>query len=345
MTFRVLLRIAASAIVLVFLCAISPYTAEAQWHADSTTNTPVCDTVGQQDMPKGCSDGADGAIFVWEDARNSTYQVYAQHLDAAGHATWKSNGIKVSTLTRGSYSQTNPIISTDDSGGAYIVWLDGRYSTANGTCIYAQHIRADGSQAYPDSGLAVGIALNSGCANPALCDDGRGGAYVAWEDSRTSIVGSRPDLWMNRLWPGDVKFGLTVTGEKGIESSTYNPFTHKTTYSFTDSSANFQQYVLGLSLVIPGKGTYVISAVPSTTKLTLKTYPSNGTYSYYIPGLTGVPLDTFQNKQTAPQLVSDGTGGCYCVWISNASVPNGIFGTRLDTTCTALWDPAPGQDI
>ncbi len=321
--------------------AFRPCGTLAQWHADSTTNTPVCTAAGQQDMPKGCSDGADGAIFVWEDARSSTYQIYAQHLDASGHATWAANGVKLATLSRGNYTQTNPIVASDDSGGAYVIWSDGRFGSSNGVCLFAQHIRSDGSLAYADSGLAVAIGLN-GCANPALCDDGQGNAYVTWEDNRSATVSSRPDIWMNRLWPGGVKFGLTITGSHAVESSTYNWYTKKYTYTFSDTSANFPSYLINQTLVIPGKGSYLIAGVPSPTQLQLKTYPSNGTYAYYIAGLTGMPLDTFQSKQTAPAIVSDGTGGCYVAWTSSGAVPNAIFATRVDSNGVALWDPAPG---
>lgn len=324
---------------LLLLAAGIPNAARAQWHADSIHNTPVCVTAGAQDMPKGCTDGADGAIITWEDARTSGYQIYAQHLDAAGKATWTANGVKLATVTGGTYAQTMPIIATDDSGGAYIVWLDARYSKF-GNCIFAQHIRADGTLAYPDTALPVAIGLN-GCANPTLCDDGRGGAYVAWEDNRAANIQTRPNIWMNRLWPGGVKFGLTTTGTKAVVSSSYNWFTKKTTYSFIDSSANFQSYLVNQSVTITGKGSYLIASVLSPTQLDLKSYPTNGTYAYYIPGLSGMPLDTFANKQTGPSITSDGNGGCYLAWTSSATNPNSIYATRIDSTGIALWDPAP----
>ncbi|MFI5202362.1 MAG: hypothetical protein ACHQNE_08240, partial [Candidatus Kapaibacterium sp.] len=340
----VLRAIEISSMAWLLLAAGLPNTGQAQWRADSVHNTPVCTATGQQDMPKGCTDGADGTIITWEDARSSTYQIYAQHLDAAGKATWTADGVKLTSSATGSFPQTMPVITTDDSGGAYVVWLDGRFASAFGTCLFAQHIRADGTLAYGgsasgDTALPVAVGLN-GCANPTLCDDGRGGAYVAWEDNRTSFQSSRPDIWMNRLWPGGVKFGLTTTGTKGVQSSSYNWYTHKTTYFFYDTSATFQPYLIGRSILI-GTATHIIAGVHGDT-LTLNNYPKNGTYAYSVPGLTGLPLDTFQNKQTGPSITSDGTGGCYLAWTSAGVVPNGILATRIDTTGIALWDPAPG---
>ncbi len=324
------------------LTAACPNSSVAQWHSDSTHNTPVCTASGQQDNPKGCTDGADGAIIAWEDARSSTYQIYAQHLDAAGKATWAANGVKLTSAATGSYPQTMPVITTDDSGGAYVVWLDGRFSSAFGTCLFAQHIRADGSLAYADTALPVAIGLN-GCANPTLCDDGRGGAYVAWEDNRTSFQSSRPDIWMNRLWPGGVKFGLATTGTTGVVKTVdEGTWWHHIYVTFLyDTSAVFQPYMTTLHLNIVGKGSYVITKASGDTLFLPSSSPS-GTYAYSIPGLTGLPLDTFQNKQTGPSITSDGTGGCYLAWTNAGVVPNGIFATRIDSTGAALWDPAPG---
>src|SRR5665213_529750 len=147
---------------------------------------------------------------------------------------------------------------------------------------------------------------------------------------------------MNRLWPGGVKFGLTTTGLAGIMTSVYNNFTHKTTYFFHDPNAHFKSYMVNLDLEIAGKGSYLIATVASDTQLTLKSYPAVGTYTYWINGLTGFPVDTVANKQTGPSITSDGTGGCYLAWTSSATIPNSIYATRIDTTGTALWDPAPG---
>ena len=312
--------------------------AYSQWASDSVTNTAVCDTVGQQDIPRGCSDGANGAIFAWEDARFGIYQIYAQHIDKNGSPRWTRNGVRLAI--EGNSAQNNPIVTTDDSGGAYVVWLDSRNSSANGTCLFAQHILANGMLAYPDTGLPVAIGLNS-CLNPTLCDDGFGGAFVAWEDYRASIISARPDIWMNRLWPNSVKYGLTTTGTNGTISVVNNGHGVNDTF-FLDPSANFESYLNNLHLIIPGKGSYLITAVVSDSQLSLRTWPPVlGTYTYYVGNMTGLAIDTFPQKQTAPAMIGDGNGGCFLAWITGATTPSAIYGTHLDSTCTAWWDPAP----
>ena len=311
-----------------------------QWHPDSSQNTPVCDTASQQTQVQGCTDGANGAIFVWQDSRGSITQIYAQHLDSNGRVKWNSNGLKLATQVKGEPSiQTNPIITTDDSCGAYVVWLDTRSSSINGTCIFGQHILANGTLAYPDTGLAVAVGLN-GCLNPTLCDDGFGGAYVAWEDNRACIQQNQPDIWMNRLWRSGVKYGFTAIGTTGIVTS-YTPFHSKPIFYFHDPSANFQCYMVGLSVNIPGKGSFKVAGVTNDTQLTLTTYPAVGTYTYSIGNLIGLPIDTMTNKQSKPDIINDGNGGAFLAWTTNSTSPNAIYGTHLDSNCTAWWDPAP----
>src|ERR1019366_9256990 len=136
------------------LLFIAPSLAFGQWRPDSTANTPVCDTVGQQDLPQACTDGDNGAIFVWQDARKGVPQIYAQHIDKNGRARWNKNGVQVASYKIGNPSMTSPIITTDDSGGAYIVWFDSRntnFTVSNGLCLFAQHVLANGTLPYPDT--------------------------------------------------------------------------------------------------------------------------------------------------------------------------------------------------
>jgi hypothetical protein len=333
-----------------FIVCIAPSLAFGQWHPDSSQNTPVCDTNTQQQSVQGCTDGANGAILAWQDNRGDNEQIFAQRLDSNGRIKWNRTGLLLAAQpVKGvSSSQTNPIITTDDSGGAYVVWSDSRYSSINGSCLFAQHILANGTLAYPDTGLPVAIGLN-GCQNPTLCDDGFGGAYVSWEDNRACNAQTRPDIWMNRLWRNGVKYGLTTAGPAGVLSSvtvnigTYYKPKYVTTYYFHDPNANFECYMVGLDLNIPGKGSYVIDSISSTsdTQVYIKTHPDTGTYAYSVENMTGLAIDTMPQKQVGPAIINDGKGGAFLAWTSDNTSPNAIYGTHLDSTCTTWWDPAP----
>ncbi len=177
--------------------------AHAQWARDSATNTVVCDTTGQRDSPQAVSDGANGAVIVWEDGRAGELTIYAQHLNANGYPTWTKNGVKLAQSTS---NQQSPIIATDGSGGAYVVWQDDRNASTNGIDLYGQHILSDGSLGYSNAGVPIVTAAGNQ-ENAVICADGQGGAFVAWEDSRSTVVTSQPDIYYNRMTSGGVSFG------------------------------------------------------------------------------------------------------------------------------------------
>ncbi|MDP4219095.1 MAG: hypothetical protein Q8916_14070 [Bacteroidota bacterium] len=242
--------------------------AHSQWSSDSTKNTPVCIASNGQQNPQACSDGSNGIIVVWEDFRSgNNWDLYAQKLNADGVAQWTANGVNICSSTA---NQTSPVICSDGSGGAYVAWKDTR-TLANGTDLYAQHIGSDGSLGYGASGQGIAVVKDAAIpTNLAICSDGNGNAYVAWEDSRSSLASNtRPDIWMNKLTSGGPAWG------------------------------------------------------------------GNGGVSIISQGL----------RQTSPQLVSDGSGGCYLVWVNGGSLPASIWGTRLNANGTVLWGNGSGIQI
>ena len=82
----------------------------------------ICDTVGDQRLPQLVSDGAGGAIVVWEDSREANRDIYAQRVDANGVTLWTSCGEVVSGATG---DQRFPRILSDDDAGAIIIWHQG----------------------------------------------------------------------------------------------------------------------------------------------------------------------------------------------------------------------------
>ncbi len=238
--------------------------ARAQWNPDSVTNTPVCDTTGQQDYPQICSDGADGAIVVWEDERADYFSIYAQHLNANGYATWTRNGVKIA---QSEADQRYPIVASDGNGGAYVVWQDDRNSNSKGIDLYGQHIQSNGSLAYSSAGIAVASA-NGNQDHAAICSDGNGNAFVAWEDSRNATASSQPDIYLNKMTFGGVSFGSG-----------------------------------------------------------------------------GMVVDASANRQVAPAICPDGTGGCYVAWEDEGHTPSAIFARRISSNGGMLWGqppPSPG---
>src|SRR5207249_11853038 len=89
---------------------------------------PVCWVNGNQDAPGIVPDGSGGAIVVWQDSRNGSFEeVYAQRVSAAGAIApgWPADGKPVCSLpsapglTRysGYRVQRYSSVVTDGSGG------------------------------------------------------------------------------------------------------------------------------------------------------------------------------------------------------------------------------------
>lgn len=320
-------------------------TGNAQWISDSSHNTIVCDTIGIQDNPATCSDGLNGAIVVWQDGRTATTHVYAQRLDNNGLPMWTRQGVLV---CKSASLQQNPIVAPDGKGGAYVAWQDSRFVTTLGKCYFAQHLLPNGTFAYPDTALPI-LLGTSDQQNARMCEDGLGNAFFVAEDNRSASIQSRPDLFMNKLWPTAVKFTDSIS--TASVGSMRTPWTWPPSPAqFNDGTANFKSGGEGtlpnLTLVIPGKGKYQIASVLDDTSLTFKTSPANfENLPYYIVGLRGRPVDTSLNKQRNPAICNDGVGGCYIAWETSSTSPNSIRAMHFDSGCVKRWGTSHGFQI
>jgi len=200
--------------LLATVAALVPSALHAQWRRDGV---PLCTVSLIQQNPAGISDGAGGAIVVWEDLREFSangYDLYAQHVLASGvvDPTWPGNGLAVSNPGG---NQAFPSIVSDGEGGAFVAWEDTRDLGITGYDVYAQHLLSIGTvdPAWPVNGRAVITLPPSGPGDagfrPAIVADGAGGAIVAWFDNRTSpttgydIFASHllPDGTLDPAWP------------------------------------------------------------------------------------------------------------------------------------------------
>ncbi len=93
---------------------------EILWEKDGI---PICTNAADQSTQAILSDGKGGAIFVWEDERNSSefQDLYIQRVNSAGEILWEHDGIPVhlsETL------QSNPILIAAGETDFYVVWWD-----------------------------------------------------------------------------------------------------------------------------------------------------------------------------------------------------------------------------
>lgn len=149
-------------------------TGDVQWPA---SGRPICSTTGIQQHPQIVSDGAGGAIIVWQDFRNSSnYDIYAQRVDASGASQWTAGGLGI-CKTAG--NQLNPQVVSDGAGGAIVAWIDGRAGDEM-QVIYAQRVDASGTALWVANGEP--LCMEPGWwATLTMVSDGRGGAIAVWE--------------------------------------------------------------------------------------------------------------------------------------------------------------------
>ena len=149
------------------------------WNADGIA---ICTAVNEQYMPKIISDGASGAIITWFDVRNSNdYDIYAQSINSNGVVQWTIDGEPICTAAG---NQSMQQITSDNFGGAFITWSDGRNGGPDAD-IYTQRIGINSTVQFPTNGVAVCTAGNFQ-GSPQLAPDGVNGVIITWNDSRSN---------------------------------------------------------------------------------------------------------------------------------------------------------------
>jgi hypothetical protein len=251
-----------------------------------------------RESPAIVSDTDGGAIVVWPDARNAAngLDLYAQHVLPSGTVdpTWPTNGATVCSVPR---EQSAPVVVSDFAGGAFIVWVDDRASTATlaNPDVYAQHVMANGhlDPLWPANGTPVTTAPRP--QSPfGIVSDGTGGILVAWTDLRSGNPGS--DIYAQHLsgagavdpgWPVD-GLGLSTAAGSQFGSSMIPDLAHGAIVAWTDTRNGtnqiFAHRVSSAGAIAPG-------------------WPVNGR----LVSIGGT-------DEVLPRLASDDAGGAIVAW-------------------------------
>ncbi len=330
------------------------------WTADGVA---FCTATGNQQTPQIVSDGAGGAIVVWEDYRGpASPDIYVRRIDSSGNALWTSDGVAVCTATN---SQQAAQIVSDGAGGAIVVWQDGRSGTGND--IYVRRISSSGSALWLADGVPLSTATNSQQA-PQIVSDGAGGAVVAWQDNRSGtgydIYARRVDSLGNALWAsngvavctapnGQTAPQITSDGAGGAivvwEDGRSSP---NATFAQRVSSAGATMWpgdgkLLGRGvdcrLVADGSGGAIVA-------WTFQTASNSQDQDIYVQRLTstggiewaegGIDLCNAVNNQGRPLVVGDGNGEAIVAWQDFRVIGNGdIYSQRVGTGHWGHSDP------
>ena len=138
---------------------------------------PLGITKGGGECPSNAlvvSDGAGGAIVIWEDLRQGLMSMYAQKIDTDGNIKWQPSGEEVCYIETHSSFWPRTAVS-DGSGGAIVTFG-----------IRAQRIDADGRTMWPGDG----VMFTTGGTHAMDCD-GHGGAVIVWGTGKSMFKSER----------------------------------------------------------------------------------------------------------------------------------------------------------
>jgi hypothetical protein len=294
-----LLRIVLAPILMSLLLADS---AHAQWVYNGTRLS----TYPGAYTTDAVSDGAGGAIIVWQDQRNLDNDIYIQRINSLGMPLWSNDGNPVCVQPD---AQETPVLVSDGFSGAIVAWRDHRGATYD---IYAQRINSTGAPVWPLNGVALCAALNDQLF-PVITNDNTSGAIVAWADLRS---GAGYDVYARRITgAGSVQWTADGVGIAVTTASQYLP-----------------------RIMTDGAGGAFITWDDTRNG-------NNDIYAQRVNNLgvvqwtaNGRPVIVTTGDQSRPQLVTDGSSGIILCW-RDQRTNDDIFAQRLSPSGTQLWDP------
>jgi predicted lipoprotein with Yx(FWY)xxD motif len=129
-----------------------------------------------------------GAIVVWEDGRNEIAgelkDIYAQKISTGGTLQWNVDGVSVAVAN---YDQINPRLIGDNSGGAWIIWEDGRIEDHPWGDIYIQHFNSSGTALLNTNGNEICNA--EGYQFSPIIKVTNNDVFCVWGDNRDGSTG------------------------------------------------------------------------------------------------------------------------------------------------------------
>ncbi len=265
----------------------------------------LCRAPGAQQDPAACSDGAGGAIVVWQDFRSDgSGDLFAQRVIATGAVLWDPAGMALSAAPG---EQGSVTCASDGAGGAFVAWQDRRDDDA---AIRVLRMDGTGLVIVPEVPLASGSRPHRA---PRIAGDGAGGAYVAW------LAGEGRVLALRLGSQGEPAAGWPSAG---VVASAQDAAANSMTLVAHDTA--------GVSLLWSDRS-------HGNGDIVAQRLRGDGTLAW-APG--GVALSQDAAEQFAPAAVADTSGGLIVAWEDHREGPADIVAARLTAQGVLAWDSA-----
>ena len=347
----------------VSLVLFSKPSALAQWTSNTALNTPVGVSSNNKENVATVSDGAGGAIVVWEEnvGGATSIDIIAQRIDALGNMRWSATGVAVSAAAG---DQRLPMVAADGLGGAIVTWYDTRGMDTN---IYAQRVDSAGAVLWAADGVPICVGPGNHW-DPVITGDGLGGGIIAWYEERYDttadiyaqhISGDGVVQWTTDGVPvctapnGQVTPVITTDGVGGaivawldFRDGVVELFSQRVSQSGlmlwqTDGVrlCDASDFQYAPAITADGSGGAIITWNDFMSGMISDIYAqriSNAGLLQWSASGTGVC--TAPNYQYRPQIVSDGSLGAILCWYDYRNgVSSDIYAQRLSPLGAPLW--------
>jgi len=332
-------------------------------------NLPICVVSGEQYIPQIVSDGRDGCVIIWFDARDgmNLINVYGQRVSAQGDTLWASSGVQFTNVP--SYSWISYLVACgDDNGGAFFAWEDPRDGNFD---VYVQHVDSAGTTLWTDNGVRLSMTSDDDFVMDITLDQ-TGGCIVAWNTAGTTeiIFAQRVNATGVKMWDTAgvvVSTGTNYATRAQIEGDGYGGIVacwldgryHPVWNDFKDIYA---QRIDSLGTVCWADTGVTLLGLGSAPFYSFPEMVSNGSGRFFVAwydwraggfdiyaqcisdsgqvqwlangnAVCLNPLD-----QTSPRIACDVSGGLFCAWCDYYT---SIRAQRLDAIGVMLW-PSSG---
>lgn len=365
-------KIFTNPIILIAICFAYTVNCNAQWSTDPNVDNSLNATLGGAEL-KSCTDGHGGAIYSWLAYGTKGYLVYANRIDSVGNIRWSSSGILLHSDSLGTAVLPNPSICEDGKGGCYIAFSSNtiaahpiicQHLDSNGTIlwgaqgkqistslntqyyetgaslvndnnkgvfiaffasvisdttagIYAQRLSFTGSKQWGNYGIWVEKASDE--RQPTAISDGQNGIAIAWTNYSFDGLGHQYQIRMNRLdHNGHLRFSFGSEKINTIEAIGFGPF---------------------IRLMLTNQRNYIIEWTSdniNTNRVFSQKIDSMGNFLW---GNSEIKVRDTVGEVERPDILSDGTGGAYYVWLDGRkiNIASGIFAQHITSSGIRAW--------